>query len=463
MNYMDIINLIFAIILGIYSLMVLHFVVFFIIGLFKGKKFPETTVMNKYGLIIPARNEENVVGNLIESIQKCKYPQDKLHIFVIAHNCTDKTAEVARKYGVTVYEYNNPNECTMGYAFRYLFKQIEKDYETSSFDGFFLFNADNVVAEDYFNKMNDAFQYYNKKNVITSFRNGKNFGANLISALYGLYFVNGCRFESRGRSVCGCSTRVQGTGYVISSDVVKNGWNYVTLTEDWEFTTDQILNNNRIVYCDEAEFFDEQPTSMKIMWRQRVRWSRGHWLVFVQRIKDLFKGLFNKEINHKFSLYDITMNILPFCLILLGINVLHFILLLFTPLFSDISLRYVFFDNPSYGFLGDIIAKMAGVTSCYDVLGEIWTKLLFGNAYMFGLARTFILYLISMSLWGALTFIVEHKRIKNISLGLKILAALCWPLFLIIQFLIDIQAVLSKNLGWKPIPHKDKTNINNLK
>ena len=103
-----------------------HFLFFAVIGFFKHKKFPETEEKLKYGAIIPARNEEAVIGNLIESIQNAEYPQDKLHIFVIAHNCTDKTAEVARKYGVTVYEYNNPDECTMGYAFRYLFEQIKR-------------------------------------------------------------------------------------------------------------------------------------------------------------------------------------------------------------------------------------------------------------------------------------------------------------------------------------------------
>ena len=463
MDYLQIINLIFGIVFGIYTIMVAHFAVFFIVGLFTRKKFPETKIKNRYGIIIPARNEGNVMESLIESINHTSYPKDKLQIFVIAHNCTDNTAEISRSLGATVYEYNNLNECTKGYALKYLFNKIEEDYKVSSFDGFVILDADNIVSENYFDKMNDAFEACGKKNVITSFRNAKNFGYNLMSALYGIYFVNGCRFESRGRTVCGCSTRVQGTGYIISSDMVKDGWNYLTLTEDWELSVDQIFLNNKIVYCDEAEFFDEQPTDWKIMWRQRVRWSRGHWLVFVQRIKDLILGLFSKKTKYKVSVYDITMCILPFCLILLGINLLQAILLLFTPLFSDLSIQYVFLDNPSYGLLGDIVAKIFGVESPYSIFGDVWTKLLFGDAYLFSLARTFIFYYIGTTLWGFLTFIVEHKRIKNISIGLQILASFSWSSFLIIQFLIDIQAVLSKNLGWKPIPHKDDTRIHNLK
>lgn len=92
MNYLDIVNLVFAILYGITGAIALHYIVFAIVGIFKRKTYPSTDVRLKYGLIIPARNEEAVVGNLIKSIQKNNYPQEKLHIFVIAHNCTDKTA-----------------------------------------------------------------------------------------------------------------------------------------------------------------------------------------------------------------------------------------------------------------------------------------------------------------------------------------------------------------------------------
>lgn len=319
MDYLRIVNNIFDILYGLTGLTVLHYIVFAIIGLFKKNIYTKAEKQLKYGLIIPARNEEAVVGNLIKSIQKNKYPQDKLQIFVIAHNCTDKTAEIARDLGTTVYEYSNPNECTMGYAFKYLFEQIEKDYGTQSYDGFILFNADNILAENYIEKMNDAFVAHDKKDVITSFRNSKNFGENVMSACYGLYFVYGCLFESRGRSVCGCSTRVQGTGYVINSRLVKDGWKYVTLTEDWEFTADQLIEENNIYFCDEAVFYDEQPTTFKVMWRQRVRWCRGRWLVCLARLKDLIKSLFKskkKEGNkNKFSLYDMTVKVLPVCVI----------------------------------------------------------------------------------------------------------------------------------------------------
>lgn len=436
MDYSTIVYIIFWISSGLLSLLLIHFFVFGIVGLFKYKKFPHTDDKKKYGLIIPARNEEKVVGNLIESIRKNNYPQDKLHIFVIAHNCTDKTAEVCRekaeKYdNIHVYEYNNSQENTMGYAFRYLFDRIKEDYGVENYDGFFLFNADNILSVDYFDKMNDAFVAGDCKDVITSFRNSKNFGSNVISGLYGIHFMTGCRLESRGRTVCGCSTRVMGTGYVISSDLVKDGWPYVTLTEDWEFTADQVLRGRKIKYCDEAVFYDEQPTTTKIMFRQRLRWAKGHLLVCLTKTKELWKKLFSKNSKdeenkvHKFSIFDISVNILPICVISTTILFIHIILLALTPLFSNNA-------------------------------GEVWTNWLIWTAIATAIGYVF------MALSAIVIMIVERKRIKDVSFWKKVAVVLTWPIFTFLAVPIEFVALFSKNVGWKAIPHTDTTNFEKL-
>ena len=426
MDYLGIVQLVFGILTGTLSLLLVHFVVFGVLGVFGKKRFPKTEEKLKYGVIIPARNEEAVVGNLIESVRKCKYPQENLHIFVIAHNCTDNTAAVCRAFNdprVSVYEYNNPDECTMGYAFKHLFQKIEEDFGTQSFDGFFLFNADNILDENFFDKMNNAFVAEGRTNIITSMRNSKNFGSNIISALYGVYFMSGCVYESRGRTLCGCSTRVQGTGYVIPAKLVENGWQYVTLTEDWEFSTDQILQGNKIVYCDEAVFYDEQPTTLKITCRQRIRWAKGHLLVCVTRFKALFRGLFCSRKNggaiHKGSTYDISVNILPVCVISTALLLAQIILTVISPLLGADSAQVISF--------------------------------LFRS--LFSLASSYLMTAIS----ALVLFILERKRIKGVKLGLKIAAILLWPIFIALSIPFEYIALFKKNVGWKTIPHTDTT------
>ncbi len=432
MNYVDFVCIFIGCLFTLMSLLTLHFFVFGVVGVFKKKTFPETDERLKYGIIIPARNEEAVVGNLIDSVYKNNYPQDKLQVFVIAHNCTDNTAEVARSHGATVYEYNNPNECTMGYAFRYLFDCIRKDYGVENYDGFFLFNADNILDENYFSRMNDAFVSCGRECVITSFRNSKNFASNLLSSMYGLYFIYGCRFESRGRSVLGCSTRVQGTGYVVPSELVKNGWEYVTLTEDWEFTVDQILRGTPIVYCDDAVFYDEQPTKFRVMWRQRLRWSKGHLLVCIYRMKDLLRTLFTRRKTekektqiHKFWTYDISVNILPVCVIGVAIYLLQVIMFLFAPLFGC-SFSYV-------------------VTRWFTISAP-------GILFMY-------LLLVTSSV---IIYIIERDRIPHFSIVRKILSVLLWPFFLFLSIPAEVVALFTRNVGWKEIPHTDTTDFDKL-
>lgn len=450
-NYLDIVNMVFLGIFIFLTLIVVHFLLISIVGLFCNKKYPHSDKKCRYGCIIPARNEENTISDLINSIRKSDYPQDKLDIFVVAHNCTDNTVRIAQEAGAIVYEYNNMNECTMGFAFKALFEFIENNINggTASYDGFFLFNADNIVKKDYFTKMNDAFNYYDKKCVITSFRNSRNFNSNVIAGLYGIYFVIGSRFESLGRTVLGISTRVQGTGYVINSELVKNGWNYTQLTEDWEFSADQVLNGNKIKFCNEAIFYDEQPTNLKIMWRQRVRWSRGHLLVFFTKFKDLMQSLFSSKKKKNFSIYDTMINTSPYVIVVMIVFLLKIVCYLFAPL-ADLSIpatevyKYILFgDNPS-AFLFE-----------FDFKNFMFVN----NGYLFHAIRTIIISYVSLFLTAVITFIAERKRIGKMNFFLKLSICLLWPLFIFIEFPIDIQAIFSKNLSWKPIPHGDKNSI----
>ena len=438
MDYYNAVRLVTDALFTLLGALLFHFIFFAVVGLFAKRTYPKTETKYKYGLIIPARNEEAVVPQLIESIRKNDYPQDKLHIFVIAHNCTDRTADAARRYeGVTVYEYDNPEENTMGFAFKYLFERIERDFGTQNYDGFFLFNADNVLDREYFTKMNDAFAFYDKKCVISSYRNSKNFGSNLISGLYGMYFTVGCRLECRGRTVIGCSTRVQGTGYVVSSELVKNGWAYTSLAEDWEFTADQVLLGNNVRFCDDAVFYDEQPTSFSIMWRQRLRWSRGHLLVFYSRFRDMIRKLFAKDTPNRFSVYDITAYIMPAPLFFIVLQALQLILLATAPLVDpSVTLREIF-------------------------LGSTLDPLL-SNGLLFVWLRSGLLSYVVTAVSAVLMFVLERKRVKGVSLAKKIAISLAWPLFLAIQMPIDVAAFFARNLGWKPIPHNDQTTFEHV-
>lgn len=422
MGYLEIIIIIFIVLGVISGIGLLHFFIFSVIGLFARKTYPQAKEKGKYGIIISARNEEKVIAGLIRSIRENDYPQENIQIFLVAHNCTDQTAKVAREAGAIVYEYNNPEERTLGFAYRALFQAMKEDhFDFHSVDGFLVMNADNTVQKNYLSKMNDAFQANHKECVITSYRNSKNFSENYMSCLYGIFFVAACRYEARGRTLCGVSTRISGTGYLYPAHLVENGWEYVSLTEDWEFSADRIACGTKIYYCDEAEFFDEQPTTVPIMLRQRMRWGKGHMDVFFTRFKKVVSSIFHP---HKYggkkknlmSKYDIAVEIMPLGVIGVVSWLLQILLLALTPLFG------------------------------YDA-GEVFAKyfLILG----IGLASSYLITVLS----AILILMVEKKRIGKLKFGSTLLAVLLWPFFVLLNVFLDVAALFVKKLEWKPIPH----------
>ena len=119
----------------ILGIMLAYKAIYYAIGFLFTRKFKSAKNKHKYGILIAARNEETVIGNLLDSINKQDYPRDLLTVFVVADNCTDNTAKIARKHGAKVYERQDPDHKTKGYALQFLIKNIEKDYGIESFEG----------------------------------------------------------------------------------------------------------------------------------------------------------------------------------------------------------------------------------------------------------------------------------------------------------------------------------------
>ena len=231
-----------------------------------------------FAVLIAARNEAEVIGHLIESIQAQTYQKGNVTVFVVADNCTDNTAQIARNLGAVVYERFNQDKIGKGYAMEYLLDQMERNNER--FDGYFVFDADNVLDQNYILEMNKTFS--DGYDIITSYRNSKNFGDNWISAGYAIWFLWESEYLNRGRMLLGTSCAVSGTGFFFSRRIIEkyDGWKFFLLTEDIQFTVDNVLSGEKIGYCRNAVLYDEQPIKFKQSFRQRLRWAKGFFQVF---------------------------------------------------------------------------------------------------------------------------------------------------------------------------------------
>ncbi|NLE27736.1 MAG: glycosyltransferase, partial [Clostridiaceae bacterium] len=163
----------------------------------RSKPEPAAAIMHRYGVLISARNEETVIAQLIENIREQNYPSDLVTVFVVADNCSDNTAKVARDAGAVVYERLNEQQVGKGYALDFLLARINEDYPRDAFDGFFIFDADNLLDENFISEMNKTFSQGYK--IITSYRNSKNYDASWISAGYSLWFLRESQFLNYSR------------------------------------------------------------------------------------------------------------------------------------------------------------------------------------------------------------------------------------------------------------------------
>ncbi|MEE0510010.1 MAG: glycosyltransferase family 2 protein, partial [Peptococcaceae bacterium] len=293
----------------VFFIMYFYQIIYLIVGLIDKQKKGKTynpKKLHKIAVLISARNESKVIGELCKSILQQDYPKDKLHIFVVADNCTDNTADICRDLGCTVFERFNKQYIGKGYAMNFAFEKIFAD-PANDYDAFLVLDADNLLTKNYVSEMNKVFDQGYR--VITSYRNSKNYAQNWISSGYGLWFLREAEYLNRPRYVLHNSCAISGTGFMVAADLIKErgGWNYHLLTEDIEFTAATIVTGEKIGYAGGAMLYDEQPITFKQSWNQRMRWAKGFYQVLGKHGFDLAKSIFRFD-RASFSAFDMLMN-----------------------------------------------------------------------------------------------------------------------------------------------------------
>ena len=254
---METVSRVFDIILLVIAIIAAHNVFFMVLGfIVPPKKFKKSNKQYKYAVVIAARNEGKILAQTLHCIQEQDYPQDLLTVFVVAHNCDDDTAEVARREGAIVFEYNNPKERTRGYALKHGFEMIKQKYEKGvyEFDGYMMTDADFVMEKNYITEMNNAFD--NKKyDVFIGYLNSKNTDRGLIASYRSVqYYSINCTIQ-RPRAFVGVNTNVNCPAIFARNFLYHDGYNCTSMGDDMEFTCFYTSNGYRATYVPAAKFY----------------------------------------------------------------------------------------------------------------------------------------------------------------------------------------------------------------
>ena len=318
----------------------LYFVITCLFAFKKPKKQIKENKLHKFGILIPCRNEESVIEDIILTIKNQDYPQDLFDCIVIPNNCTDNTRLLAQKQNVKIIDIDIPVK-SKGEVLKYTFDYLKE----SDYDAYIIFDADNLVDQNFLKAMNK--QLNEGFLVVQGFRDAKNPSDNYLTGSYAMFyylqnfFLNSSRMAIKGSAV------INGTGFCVKKSVIDEyGFSVRTLTEDSEFTGMCALNNIRIGFAKDAITYDEHPTDFKVSWRQRKRWSSGCFACLNRFGPSLLKSFWHKGNFLSFDclLYYIApvIQIISFILPLF-MFILKFIKgLMINTIIIDLSSLYIF-------------------------------------------------------------------------------------------------------------------------
>lgn len=385
-------------------LYMLYYMVTGVFAFIKRRQVKKYEIKNKFAVLIAARDEANVIGNLLESLNKQNYPKEFYDVYVIPNNCTDNTKEISLSKNAKIIECNHHVK-SKGEALQYAFDELkENDYKA-----YLIFDADNIVHPDFIKEMNSCLN--NGYGVAQGFRDSKNPEDSWISCSYSLHYMIQNTFVNLSRMNIRQSSFINGTGFMISKDVIeKYGYEAHTMTEDIEFTVKSSVNNCKIAFVEDAITYDEQAVNMRASFKQRKRWSIGTIQCLGLYLKPILKTLITKR---RFV-----------CLDSLVFLVAPFLQLASAAIFIAHIIACIVSD--SYTWMINQVGSLA------------------------------LMYIMSVAL-SVMVIKVNNKKIKTYLKGIFTL-----PIFMLTWIPINIVALLNQNSKWEKIEHTRNVDIEKM-
>jgi cellulose synthase/poly-beta-1,6-N-acetylglucosamine synthase-like glycosyltransferase len=225
----------------------------------------------RFLFVVPAHDEERLLPGLLESLKQLDYPAPLYSVYVVADNCADRTAEVARAGGAVVYERQDDQRVGKGYALQWLLRRIWERGEPH--DAVVILDADSVVSSNFLRVM-DVHLAHGEQTIQAYYAvrdPERSWSVSLRSvALAAIHYL-----RPLGRMALGGSTGLKGNGMVFAADVLRRHPWPASLTEDIEYHMTLILDGERVTFAPDAVVWAEMPATLATARTQNARWERG--------------------------------------------------------------------------------------------------------------------------------------------------------------------------------------------
>ena len=306
-----ILNVIFYGIILLMSGLSCFYVAGFFLSMKRIKKAPHSDVYTNFAILIPARNESGVVGNIMHALSVQTYPQEHFDVWFIVEKDDDPTVKLAKEYGYNVFVRDELTDKrrTKGFALQECIRHFKKN--DLKYDAYMIFDADNVMDIDYIEKMNDLRQ--TGVEVGVGYRHFTNINTNWLTSGSAILFTYMNSITSKNRTLLFKKALIAGTGYYVNAEIIDEagGWIFTGMTEDTEFTVYCEYHNINMCYYPLINFYDEQSPSFRTNHNQHIRWIWG----FMINRKPFIKGgkmhHATSKAVHRAAVFEYSVGIIP--------------------------------------------------------------------------------------------------------------------------------------------------------
>ena len=222
----------------------------------------------RFAVVVPAHDEEQVISGTLKSLEHLDYPPDRYSVFVVADNCSDATAEVAKRFRCNVWERVDPDRSSKGHALNWAFERIPEKY-----DAIVVIDADTEVDPRLLTEFSRAYHPLEALQALDLQVPGPG-GAISAASYVASALHNG--LKPWGRESLGCSAGLLGTGMCLPTVILEEvPWQRFGLAEDSEYHMDLILAGKRVRFVPKARVEATAPNTFRSIQSQRLRWERG--------------------------------------------------------------------------------------------------------------------------------------------------------------------------------------------
>ncbi len=335
-------------------------------GLLLHPKRPRPSVNTRIRLAVvtPAHNEEEGLPATINSLLSCDNPLPASDLYVIADNCSDNTAQVARKLGCSVLERQDPKLRGKGYALNFAFSTLL----AKSYDAYLIVDADTRVQSNFLDSFRELFAAGADAGQCAYLVG--NAQVNLRTRLMHIAFLAFNYLRPLSRHNLNFSAGILGNGFALSSECLYEiPYNSFSIVEDLEYHTRLVTAGKKVQFLSYTTVWSDMPATGAEAQSQRERWEGGRFRVILDQVPQLLGSILR---HGRFRLLE------PLLELLLLPLTFHIVLLILLLILSKGWLWVYASCAFLLVFLHVIVAMFKGKASKAD-----WKALFTAPFYMF--------------------------------------------------------------------------------